>query len=101
MLQQLFELTTSALYVLSHTIPAYRGIFKGGGYGGEVPFWTSEIYGFQELFKPTGAESPPWKEKKIKPPNGQIPKYAYTGLTDKQLEKVVQYTYTLIDDKTG
>jgi len=47
-------------------ITVFRGVFRGA-----MRAWISG--GFQAL---TGAEPPPWKEKKLKAPPGQLPKYA-------------------------
>ena len=43
---------------------------------GAKPSWTSEIYLIQGVFRPQQVLSPPWKEKKIEAPLGQIPEYA-------------------------
>ena len=39
------------------------------------PPWISEIYGFKGFQRPMVAE-PPWYEKKLTPPPGQITDYA-------------------------
>ena len=44
-----------------------RRIQGGRLWGLSPPPWTSEIYGFQESFRPQRVLSPPCKEKKFKP----------------------------------
>ena len=44
---------------------AVKGVFRGG----VSPPWTSEIYWLQGVFRPQRVLSPPWKDKKIKPPS--------------------------------
>jgi len=42
-----------------------RSVHKGRGAKREQPPpWISKIYGFREFQSPTGAKSPPWKERK-------------------------------------